>query len=209
VWRSPEAEKIAASFWARPPLSERLRAGAGNAICCGAAFHLRSEVFMFDMSAPWWELPARAAIIYAVLLVLVRLSGKRTVGQFTPFDLLVVMLLSESVSSGLSGGEESVTGGLLAAATLIVLNLGVAVVTARSGPLQNLAEGTPVLIGREGRVYTEALRKHHVPMLDMERALREADCDLKEMKYAFLEADGGISVLKDSSGEVQQKDGHG
>jgi len=159
---------------------------------------------MFALSVAWWELPARAAIIYAVLLVLVRLSGKRTVGQFTPFDLLVVMLLSESVSAGLSGGEASVTGGLLAAATLIGLNMLVAVVTARSTRLQALAEGAPVLIGRDGRVYDHALQQHHVPLLDMERALREADCDLKDMKYAFLEADGGISVLKESSGAVKQ-----
>jgi uncharacterized membrane protein YcaP (DUF421 family) len=164
---------------------------------------------MFDLSSSWWELPARAAIIYAVLLVLVRLSGKRTVGQFTPFDLLVVMLLSESVSAGLSGGEESVTGGLLAAATLIALNMLVAVVTARSTRLQALAEGEPVLIGRDGRIHARTLRQHHVPMLDVERALREADCDLKDMKCAFLEADGGISVLKKSSGDVVQKDGDG
>ena len=164
---------------------------------------------MFELSTAWWELPARAAIIYAVLLLLVRLSGKRTVGQFTPFDLLVVMLLSESVSAGLSGGEESVTGGLLAAATLIALNMLVAVVTARSTRLQALAEGEPVLIGRDGQIHSRTLRQHHVPMLDVERALREADCDLKDMKYAFLEADGGISVLKDSSGEVGQGRGDG
>lgn len=164
---------------------------------------------MFALSVAWWELPARAAVIYAVLLVLMRLSGKRTVGQFTPFDLLVVMLLSESVSAGLSGGEASVTGGLLAAATLIGLNVLVAVVTARSTRLQALAEGAPVLIGRDGQIYGQMLRQHHVPLLDMERALREADCDLKDMKYAFLEADGGISVLKESSGTVKQVSGGG
>lgn len=159
---------------------------------------------MFVLSAAWWELPLRATIIYAVLLVLVRLSGKRTVGQFTPFDLLVVMLLSESVSAGLSGGEASVTGGLLAAATLIGLNAVVALVTARSARLQALAEGEPVLIGRDGRIFEQALQRQHVPMRDVERALREADCDLKDMKCAFLEADGGISVLKDSTGAVKQ-----
>jgi uncharacterized membrane protein YcaP (DUF421 family) len=125
------------------------------------------------------------------------------VGQFTPFDLLVVMLLSESVSAGLSGGEQSVTGGLLAAATLIGLNVLVAVGSARSIRLHWFAEGAPVLIGRDGRLYAQTLRKCHVPMPDVERALREADCDLKDMKYAFLEADGGISVLKESSGASQ------
>ncbi|MCW5670901.1 MAG: DUF421 domain-containing protein [Hydrogenophaga sp.] len=160
---------------------------------------------MFALSTPWWELPARAAMVYAVLLVLMRLSGKRTVGQFTPFDLLVVMLLSESVSAGLNGAEDSVTGGLLAAATLIGLNVLVATVTARHAWLQALAEGAPVLIGRDGRFFEPVLRRQHVPRRDVERALREADCDLKDMKYAFLEADGGISVLKASAGAVKQE----
>ncbi|WP_137919561.1 YetF domain-containing protein [Hydrogenophaga sp. 2FB] len=165
---------------------------------------------MFALSGPWWELPARAAIIYVVLLVLMRLSGKRTVGQFTPFDLLVVMLLSESVSSGISGQDHSVTGGLLAAVTLIGLNVVVAVASARSTRLQTLVEGAPVLIGRDGRIYADVLKKNHVPLLDVERALRESDCDLKDMKYAFLEADGGISVLKSSSGLMTQRsDGGG
>lgn len=161
---------------------------------------------MFEMSSPWWELPVRAALIYAVLLVLVRVSGKRTVGQFTPFDLLVVMLLSESVSAGLSGEENSVTGGLLAAGTLVALNLVVAMVSARSVRGQTLVEGAPVLVGRDGQIFDRTLQQNHVPRLDVERALREADCDLKDMKCAFLEADGGISILKESSGAVGQEE---
>lgn len=154
---------------------------------------------MFDLQSEWWELPLRAVIIYSALLVMVRFSGRRTVGQFTPFDLLVVMLLSESVSSGLSGGEESVTGGLLAAATLVVLNVAVAFATSRSAGLQTLVEGRPVLVGRDGKVFAEILKKHRVPMSDLEQALREADCDQADMKYACLEADGQISILKEAS----------
>ena len=161
---------------------------------------------MFEMSSSWWEPPARAAIVYAVLLLLVRLSGKRTVGQFTPFDLLVVMLLSESVSQGLNGEEHSVTGGLLAAAALILLNTLVAFLTARSPGAHALVEGEAVLVGRDGELLPAVLRKNHVPLADVERALREADCDLKDMKRAFLEADGEISILKDSTGEVQWRD---
>lgn len=154
---------------------------------------------MFDLQSEWWELPLRAVIIYSALLVMVRFSGRRTVGQFTPFDLLVVMLLSESVSSGLSGGEESVTGGLLAAATLVALNVAVAFATSRSAGLQTLVEGRPVLVGRDGKIFGEVLKKHRVPMSDVEQALREADCDQAEMKYACLEADGQISILKEAS----------
>ena len=161
---------------------------------------------MFEMNSPWWELPLRAAIIYSALLVLVRLSGRRTVGQFTPFDLLVVMLLSESVSSGLSGSEDSVTGGVLAAATLIALNIAVAFLTSRSSKLQYIVEGRAVLIGRDGKLFEEALAKSRVPASDVHQALREADCDLEDMKCAFLEADGKISILKDSSGNCTSAD---
>ncbi len=153
---------------------------------------------MFELEGPWWELAVRAAVVYVALLVLVRLSGRRTVGQFTPFDLLVVMLLSESVSNGLSGGEKSLVGGLLSATTLIALNVGVAFITARSRLAQQVVEGRPVLIGRDGDIFKEVLKTHHVPLCDMERALREADCDQSSMRFAFLEADGQISILQNS-----------
>jgi uncharacterized membrane protein YcaP (DUF421 family) len=162
---------------------------------------------MFELNVGWWELPLRAAIIYGFLLLLVRLSGRRTVGQFTPFDLLVVMLLSESVSSALNGGEESVTGGLLAAGTLVLLNVLVAAATSRSKRLQYLVEGRAVLLGRDGQIYREVLRKCRLPDSDVDEALREADCDLRDMKYAFLEADGQISILKESRGEGLSESG--
>jgi uncharacterized membrane protein YcaP (DUF421 family) len=164
---------------------------------------------MFELSVPWWELPLRVSTVYVVLLVLVRISGKRTVGQFTPFDLLVVLQLSEAVSAGMVGKEQSVTGALLAAVTLVCLNGLVAVSTARCTALQTLLEGAPVLVGRDGRLYAQALRRNHVPPMDVERALREADCDLKDMKFAFLEPDGGISILKVSSGDMQPQKGGG
>jgi uncharacterized membrane protein YcaP (DUF421 family) len=154
---------------------------------------------MFDLQAAWWELPLRAVVIYGALLAMVRFSGRRTVGQFTPFDLLVVMLLSESVSSGLNGGEESVTGGLLAAATLVLLNIAIAFATSRSARLQTLMEGRPVLVGRDGTIFGEVLKKHRIPVGDLEQALREADCDQADMKFACLEADGKISILKEAS----------
>jgi uncharacterized membrane protein YcaP (DUF421 family) len=206
---------MAASSAAGPDFDASAHIGTSLALqalrgpCSAWPLDDRREMPMFDLSVPWWELPLRAAFIYAVLLVFVRLSGKRTVGQFTPFDLLVVVLLSESVSSGLVGSEDSVTGGLLAAATLIALNLLVALLTARSVGVQKLVEGDPVLIGRDGKFDVQRLKNNHVPLEDVERALREADCDLKDMKYAFLEADGGISVLKESTGAVKQGRGSG
>jgi uncharacterized membrane protein YcaP (DUF421 family) len=160
---------------------------------------------MFDMSHPWWEFIVRAAIVFAALLVLVRVSGKRTVGQFTPFDLLVVMLLSEGVSDSLSGGDESVIGGLIIAATLIGLNLLLAYGSSRSQSFSNLVEGTSTLLGRDGVVYTEVMKKCRITESDVDEALREADCPVECMKYLFLEADGKITVLQKSPADVSEK----
>lgn len=155
---------------------------------------------MWQLTVPWWELVARGAGVYAFLLLLIRLSGRRTVGQFTPFDLLVVMLLSESVSNALTGGDDSIAAGLISATTLIGLNLVVAAASARIGVVQTALQGEPILIGKDGHIFGETLKKLHVPEADVRQALREADCDIERMQCAFLEADGRISILKKTSG---------
>lgn len=150
---------------------------------------------MFELSHPWWEFVVRAGTVFLVLLLFVRLSGKRTVGQFTPFDLLVVMLLSEAVSNSLSGGDESLPGGLIIAATLILLNVLIGFGSSRSRRFSDLVEGTTTLLGRDGKIYDEVLKKCRVASEEVEEALREADCPLQSMKCLFLEADGKITVL--------------
>lgn len=152
---------------------------------------------MFEMDLPWWEFVARAVIVYVALLVMMRFSGKRTVGQFTPFDLLVVMLLSESVSASLSGGDDSIPGALILAATLIVLNVAIAVATSRSRKIAALVDGVPVLLGRDGKLFEDAARRSHVAISDIEQSLRQANCPVDKMKYVFLEPDGQITVQYD------------
>jgi uncharacterized membrane protein YcaP (DUF421 family) len=151
---------------------------------------------MFDLSLPWWEFVLRGIIVYCALLVLVRISGKRTVGQFTPFDLLVVMLLSESVSNSLSGGDDSVAGGLLIACTLIVLNISIAYMSSRSRKIAALIDGECVLLGRDGKVFKDVLKKCRIAEGDVDEALREADVELSDARCIFLEADGTITVLE-------------
>ncbi|MDQ7990808.1 MAG: hypothetical protein REI09_14335 [Candidatus Dactylopiibacterium sp.] len=151
---------------------------------------------MFEMHLPWYEFVIRGAVVYGVLLVMVRISGKRTVGQFTPFDLLVVMLLSEAVSTSLGGGDESLPGGLLVAATLVALNLLLAFATARSAAFERLVEGAPVLIARNGECFAQVLRSNHVSRGDFDKVLREQDCALADVLCAFLEVDGNISLIR-------------
>ncbi|SFC22392.1 DUF421 domain-containing protein [Massilia yuzhufengensis] len=151
---------------------------------------------MFDMDLPWWEFVVRGLAVYMLLLVMVRLSGHRTVGQFTPFDLLVVMLLSEAVSNSLVGGDTSLIGGLVAAATLVAVNSLVALASSRSAKFEKLVDGDAVLIGRDGEFFDKVVRRCRLSETDLEEALREHDCPREEMKRAFLEADGQISILR-------------
>lgn len=151
---------------------------------------------MFELDLDWWELVARGAIVYCALLAMMRLSGRRTVGQFTPFDLLVVMLLSEAVSNSLTGGDESLFGGLIIAATLVALTVLFAFLTSRSKKFEQLVEGSPVLIGRDGVFFDKVMKRCRLSQSDIEEALREADCPRPDMKCAFLEADGRISIMR-------------
>lgn len=156
---------------------------------------------MLDLELPWWEFVVRAAVVYVALLAMVRLTGKRTVGQFTPFDLIVVMLLSEAVSDSLKGSDHSLLGGLIAAATLVALDVGAAVVSSRSRTAEQLLEGKPVLVGRDGVIFKDVLKREHVPQTDLEEALRAADCELEDMRMAILESNGEINILKRSKGD--------
>ena len=151
---------------------------------------------MFELSVPWWELIVRGVIVFCVLLIMVRVSGRRTIGQFTPFDLLVVMLLSEAVSNSLTGGEDSLVGGLIVAATLVALNMGAAYLSAHSKTMADVLDGSPVLLGRNGKTFDEVLKKCRLSETEVKEALHEADVKLEEMEYMFLEADGNITVQK-------------
>ncbi len=149
---------------------------------------------MLDLNVPWWELIVRGVVVFCMLLLMVRLSGRRTVGQFTPFDLLIVMLLSEAVSGSLTGGDESLVGGLVIAATLVALNVGAAYLSSHSKKMSDLLDGSPVLLGRDGKIFDKVLKECRLSQTEVKEALHENDCKIEEMEYMFLEADGNITV---------------
>lgn len=153
---------------------------------------------MFDLNLNWWEFIARGAVVYLALLVIVRMSGKRTVGQFTPFDLLVIMLLSEAVGGSMVGGDESLIGGLIVAVTLVALNVAIAYVASRNQRLEVMIEGEEVLLGRNGKVFQDVLKAHRIGQNEINRAFHAAGVTPGDMAYLILEADGSINVVPKS-----------
>ena len=151
---------------------------------------------MFGLAMPWWAFVLRACIVYFILLALIRASGKRTMGQFTPFDMLLVVLLGNAVQNALLGQDTSVGGGLLLAATLLVLNWLVGLVSARSARMEALVEGVPVLLARDGQVYKDVLRRELISRADFDKAMREAGVEnLEDIHMAVLETNGHITLV--------------
>jgi uncharacterized membrane protein YcaP (DUF421 family) len=152
---------------------------------------------LFALSMPWWEFVLRAVVVYVFVLVVVRLAGKRSVGQFTPFDLILVVLLGNAVQNSLIGQDTSLLGGLLLAGTLIGLNWLVGWITARSARIDRLVEGSPVLLVRDGVVFDAALRAQHLSRSDLDESLRQQGCDhVGDVALAVLETNGHISVIR-------------
>ncbi len=151
---------------------------------------------MFQLSAPWWHFVLRALAIYVLVMVLIRMSGKRAVGQFTPFDLVMLILLGKAVQNGINGGDESLTGAFVMAITLIGLNYGVAWVTSRNARAERLVEGAPVVIARNGKLFENVLRRELISQSDFREALRMNNVeDVSEVELALLETNGSISVM--------------
>lgn len=143
------------------------------------------------------EVVLRTAVIYLVVLVGVRLSGKREVGQMTPFDLTLLLLISNAVQNAMTGPDTSLLGGVAAASTLLILNYFIAELSGANRRFRRFVQGQPSLLVHDGQVISSHMAKEHVSMDELQRALREHGiADLHEVALAVLEVDGSISFLK-------------
>ena len=160
---------------------------------------------MFDLSIAWWEIVLRTVVVYAAVLALLRLGGKRELGQMTPFDLVVIIVIANAVQNSMNGGDTSLVGGLIAAATLVLANAMVARLGRRFPGLQRVLEDEPTLILQDGTPLAEAMKREGVTRDELEMAAREHGiADLGELSAAILEADGSISVIPAKGGSIHR-----
>ena len=143
------------------------------------------------------EIVARTATIYLLVLLGVRLSGKREVGQMTPFDLTLLLLLSNAVQNAMTGPDTTLADGGIAAATLLIMNYGVAEASGMNRRFRKLVQGQPTLLVHNGSIMESHMGREHVTVDELQRALREHGIgSVKDVALAVLEVDGSISVLK-------------
>lgn len=151
---------------------------------------------VFDLALPWWQMVLRAVVVYVVLLVMVRVSGKRSVGQFTPFDMILLILLGNAVQNSLIGADVSLAGGLLLAGTLIALNYLVGSLAARFPRFHALVEGRPVQVITDGEVDHARLRREQFSDADIAEALRRNGVASRgQVRHAWIENDGTITMV--------------
>ena len=152
---------------------------------------------MFTISSStFFEILLRTAAVYLVILVGLRLAGKREMGQMTVFDLVVLLLISNAVQNAMVGPDTSLVGGILAAVVLLLVNALVARLGYKWPRLRHWVEGTPTLLALHGEVIPEHLRREGVDDEILKAALREHGiADISGVEMAVLETDGSISVV--------------
>lgn len=167
-------------------------ASQGLIISAGAS--LRSDVRSIAIVA------GTTAAIYIFLILILRLFGRRQLGQLTLIDLLVVLMLGSAVETAMIHGDVSLQAGLASAATLLILNRVLTWVFLHSERLNHLVGGGPVLLVHQGTTVDEHLRRVGMTHADLEQALRARGCNgPADCAAAVLETDGTVSVIRRGS----------
>jgi uncharacterized membrane protein YcaP (DUF421 family) len=139
----------------------------------------------------------RGLIVYIVLLLIFRLSGKRILSQTTTFDMVLLLIISETIQQALIDTDNSVTNGLILVLTLVGADIGLSLLKQRSPAFDRLMEGAPLIILEDGRAIKERMDKERVDEEDILEAARKLQGleRLEQIKYAVLERNGDITIV--------------
>ncbi|WP_243321463.1 YetF domain-containing protein [Geothrix sp. SG200] len=151
---------------------------------------------MWRLAQPWWEFVLRALLVYGFLMVMLRLTGKRQVGQLAPFDFVMLLVLSNAVQNSMNAGDNTVSAGFILVGTLLVLNALMAWLTWRSKRAETFLEGRPQILVHHGVPDEAMLAAERITHHELMAAVRQAGvADLADVRVAILETNGRINVI--------------
>jgi uncharacterized membrane protein YcaP (DUF421 family) len=151
---------------------------------------------MFVLTLPWLEKVVRPVIVYIFLIAGLRIAGKRELAQLNPFDLVVLLTLSNTVQNAIIGNDNSVTGGIIGAATLLVVNYLVVRFVYNHHKLEEVVEGKSDVLIFQGKVNQKALQAELITLEELEAAARKQGiASLAEIDTASIEPGGAISFI--------------
>ncbi len=168
-------------------------------------YRMWHSIFGMDLSI--WEKLIRAAVIYVFLVIALRLAGKREMAQLTTVDFVVLLAVSNAVQNGLIGADNTVTGAVIGASTLFVINAGAAYLFYRSKWWRHLISGRTRMLVRDGAIDWSAMRKERFTKADLKIELQNAGIfDVSEVQFARLEPNGTVLVTpKHKEGPTNQQ----
>jgi len=161
---------------------------------------------MFVLALPIAEKILRPICVYAFLVIGLRLSGKRELVQLNPFDLVVLLTLSNTVQNAIIGDDNSVTGGIIGATSLLIVNYLVVRFLYKHRSLDQLVEGRADILIEDGKVKTQHLKKELITMAQLEAAARKQGFEsLSEVDQCILEPGGTITFIGKKPGTDESR----
>ena len=149
-----------------------------------------------DIGSTPVEVAVRTAIVYLFLVVILRIAGRREVGQMSILDLVVILIIANGVQNAMIGENTTLAGGLISATTLVILDRLLNTVIHRNATLGRILEGEPVLLISGGRILPSALGRASIDRTELDAALRaHGVATVHDVSLAVLETDGSISVI--------------
>lgn len=149
------------------------------------------------LTLPVGNLVVRAFVVYLSILILLRISGKKQMGQMSATEFVAILLISNAVQNSMNGGDNSLTGGIILAVVLIALSTAISFLAFRSPFMSILFEGSPALLVHRGKMIRKHMVKERLSPQELKVLLRKQGFHhLAEIETAILEADGTLSVTK-------------
>lgn len=152
---------------------------------------------MWQMTSPWYEPVIRGTVVYLFIFLVVRLLGKKKLGELSPFDLVLLIVMSAAVKNAIIGEDQSITAGLICVTVLGLLNALINNLIFHFRWFEKIIEGQPEVIILNGKIHRKVLKREKISDAELFEALREHEVmNPEDVKCAILEADGKISVIK-------------
>jgi len=161
---------------------------------------------MFTLSTEWWQIIIRATVVYVAVVLAMRLTGRRSLGQRNAVDLVLILIVANAVQNAMIGADTSLVGGLIAAATLFVVDSGMNRLLRRNSRLKAVFTGSPVVLVNHGQVIESNLKRESITDDELMEALREHGIEaISQVKLGVLEMDGSLSIVPSTSESYQSR----
>lgn len=155
---------------------------------------------MWTLETPWYELVIRATCIFVFVFILMRLWGKKHMGELAAFDFIVLLFMSEAIQNSLIGDEKSIFGGMIVISTFFILNILMNKTTFRSRRMEKLLDGDAKVLIWKGKVNEQALQEEEITWQELHEAIRQQGVlKVSDVKQATLESNGHISVIENKA----------